>query len=352
MSFRRGLVVGKFAPLHRGHELVVERAREQCSEVLVLSYAKPERARCEPALRRRWLERAFPFAQCHVLDDDWLAERAPGRGLHIPRDDAPDDEHRRFLAYLCCDLLGMTVDAVFSSEDYGPGGARVLSEHFRARDAAHPQVVHVMVDRERRAVPISATEIRRDPHRHRMQLVPHVYAAFVERIAIVGGESSGKSTLAAALAERLSTSFAAEYGRELWIARGGALHFDDLLHIAERQIEIEDAAAERAHRYLVCDTTPATTLLYCRDLFGRADPRLTSLAARPYALHVLCAPDFPFVQDGTRRDAAFRAAQHAWYLERLESSGAPWLLAEGPLGVRIEAVAALLASSARTGTSP
>ncbi len=39
--FRRGLVVGKFCPLHLGHELLINRARSQCDDLIVLSYTKP-----------------------------------------------------------------------------------------------------------------------------------------------------------------------------------------------------------------------------------------------------------------------------------------------------------------------
>jgi NadR type nicotinamide-nucleotide adenylyltransferase len=218
-----------------------------------------------------------------------------------------------------------------------------LAECFRARDPQHPGVTHVLVDRERVAVPISATMIRAQPHRHRAYLADHVHAAFVDRIAIVGGESSGKSTLAAALGAHFATPFVAEYGRELWVERGGQLAFDDLLQIARQQVEQEERAALLAERFVFCDTTPATTLLYCRDLFGRAPPELEALAKRQYALHVLCAPDFAFVQDGTRRDAAFRDAQHAWYLARLSAGAVPWMLAEGSLQERIRAVGERLA---------
>ena len=97
-------------------------------------------------------------------------------------------------------------------------------------------------------------------------------------------------------------------------------------------------------RYLICDTTPLTTLFYCRDQFGRAEPQLEALAERRYALHVLCAPDFPFVQDGTRRDAAFRARQHAFYLAWLTQRGRQYLLATGDLATRVRTLTTLLGS--------
>ena len=35
--FARGLVVGKFAPLHLGHERLIRQAREQCEQLVLLS---------------------------------------------------------------------------------------------------------------------------------------------------------------------------------------------------------------------------------------------------------------------------------------------------------------------------
>jgi NadR type nicotinamide-nucleotide adenylyltransferase len=200
-------------------------------------------------------------------------------------------------------------------------------------------VEHVAVDPERRAAPISASAIRADVHACRDFLAPVVYASFVERVAILGGESSGKSTLARALAEHFDTAYVAEYARELWTERAGALAFEDLLVIAERQIELEERAAERARRFVFCDTTPLTTWFYSLELFGRAELRLETLAGRAYDLTVLCAPDFAFVQDGTRREPSFRDRGHAFYLAELERRKIPYLLADGALKSRIERVA-------------
>lgn len=97
-----------------------------------------------------------------------------------------------------------------------------------------------------------------------------------------------------------------------------------------------------ARRYLVCDTSPLTTLFYSRHLFGRVEPELELLAERAYALHVLCAPDFPFQQDGTRQDEAFRALQHAWYRAELARRGWPWVEVAGTVAERIQRVEAHL----------
>lgn len=234
------------------------------------------------------------------------------------------------------------MDAVFSSEAYGPGFAQELTHYFRETDPTYSQVEHVMVDLARNEVSISGTQLRADVHGLKHQLSPVVYASFVQRIALLGGESSGKSTLVQTLAAHYQTSYASEYGRELWEEKTGALAYEDLLIIAERQIEREEQRARTANRFLFCDTTPLTTLFYCRDLFGRAPAALEELAKRPYELVILCTPDFPFVQDGTRRDEAFRQRQHAWYLSELSARRIQPLVVTGSLQSRVEQIAGRL----------
>lgn len=318
--FRTGLVVGKFAPLHLGHELVIRTALARCEQVVLLSYTNPEFTGCEPAQRTAWLGTHFPEALRLVLS---------AADERIPVNSAPDETHRAFCADVIRRRTGLRIDAIFSSESYGPG----FAADFARRQGA--PVVHVSVDAARQAVPISGTALRADIHRQRRFLAPEVYASFVERVALLGGESTGKSVLAAALARELSSTHVAEYGRELWDLRNGQLTFPDLLAIAREQIRREDAMAAdaRTHRFVICDTTPLTTLFYSLDLFGHADPELLALARRTYHHTILCGDDFPFVQDGTRRESDFRSRQQAWYRQRL--AGLPHLVATGPLNDRL-----------------
>ena len=69
------------------------------------------------------------------------------------------------------------------------------------------------------------------------------------------------------------------------------------------------------------------------------------MANRSYDSVVLCAPDFPFIQDGTRQPESFRAQQHEWYLRELTERGIPFLLAEGPVADRIQLVRKALAAA-------
>lgn len=336
-QFRRGLVVGKFCPLHLGHELLIRRGQVQCEELVVVSYTKPGFAGYGTERRAAWLRARFPDLTGHVLDDAVLASICAAQGLsarEIPEDAAADDVHRHFVAWWLADVLGKPVDAVFTSEDYGDGLAAVLAARFGA------PVRHVCIDKAREAVSVSGTQVRRDPLAWRADLSPEVYASFIPRVALLGGESTGKSTLAQALATQLETAWVPEYGRELWEEKQGALVFEDMLRIATNQVEREEVLARQANCVLVCDTTPLTTALYSDEMFGIVAPELQRLAARSYEFVFLCAPDFPFVQDGTRRDQAFRLLQHDRYLRALAGAGVAYMMLAGSLQERLALAAA------------
>jgi HTH-type transcriptional regulator, transcriptional repressor of NAD biosynthesis genes len=172
----------------------------------------------------------------------------------------------------------------------------------------------------------------------------------VQRLALLGGESSGKTTLAQALARQLGATWVPEYGRQRWEELRTTLDVAELVAVARRQVALEDEAvalaAAAGRTWVVCDTTPLTTLQYCVHDHGQAPPELQALARRPYHLTVLCLPDFSFVQDGCRRDDGFRNAQHAWTLARLAEMGVQHLDVHGPVAARVQQVLQQMAPQA------
>lgn len=164
----------------------------------------------------------------------------------------------------------------------------------------------------------------------------------IARIAIVGGESTGKSTLVAGLGERYGEPCVAEYGRTLWEQQGGHVSYDDLRAIGRRHVTDEDAAVQSARRCVFVDTTPLTTLWYSIDGYGRADADLVELSWRRYDLTLVCAPDFAFVQDGTRSSEDFRLRHDRWIRAILRARGADHVDVRGTVAARLAQVAALV----------
>jgi len=166
----------------------------------------------------------------------------------------------------------------------------------------------------------------------------------VKRIAILGAESSGKSTLAAALAEHYGTVWVPEYLREFVDAHARVPREEDQYGIGLTQIMREDAAALRAARFLFCDTTPLMTALYSKVYWGRVDAQLAALdAVHDYAVTLVTAPDGPWVPDGLQRESeAVRQSVHALVLAQLSARGIAHTVVAGDPFQRMATVAGLL----------
>jgi nicotinamide riboside kinase len=178
-------------------------------------------------------------------------------------------------------------------------------------------------------------------------------------IAVLGAESTGKTTLARALAERvaehtgLRTAWVPEHLRAWCGAAGRTPRVDEQAVIAAAQREhIEHAAAH--HDVVVCDTTPLMTAVYSRLLFGD-DTLLAEAAAwqRRCALTLLTALDLPWVADGHQRDGAHvQAPVDALLREVLIGQRLPWALVGGRGEQRTEAALDAVAPLLRAGASP
>jgi NadR type nicotinamide-nucleotide adenylyltransferase len=185
--------------------------------------------------------------------------------------------------------------------------------------------------------------IRGNPSDFRDYLSDIVFASFMKKVVFLGGESTGKSTLAKSLAARLETQFVAEYGRELWERKDGALIFEDMELIAQTQVRREIELSKLSKNWLFCDTSPLTTAFYSQSMFGTVSPQLEQLSKRSYEVTFLCAPDFDFVQDGTRQGENFRLAQHEWYSDELYKREIPFTELRGSVNDRIHTVLKTLA---------
>jgi HTH-type transcriptional repressor of NAD biosynthesis genes len=324
-----GLIVGKFAPLHLGHDFMIRRGLEECEELVILSYSNPEFPEFPPEMRRAWLNELYPSTSVIVLDRTTS---------HPPENSAEDSVHRDFVSKIFFEKFGKPLDVVYTSESYGDGFAERLSQNLMNWKVQSRPVAHVNVDQERIRFPISGTRVRSALHESAHHLPRIVYSSLVKSVCFLGAESTGKSTLTCVLAKKMNTSFADEYGRTLWEQKKGNLEFSDFLQIAKKQIEKENEARLTARRIFFADTSPLTTLFYSEFYCRRVDPALFELSFRTYDRVFLCLPDFPLVQDGTRLDESFRLDQHHWYLRVLKERNVPFETLGGSLENRIKKV--------------
>lgn len=177
-------------------------------------------------------------------------------------------------------------------------------------------------------------------------------------VAIVGAESSGKSTLAQALQERLANehgldcALVSEWLRDWCYQAGRTPREDEQSDIAAEQARLIEAAAQQ-HALVICDTTPLMIAIYSEFIFG--DPSLLPAALdfqRRCSITLLAAPDLPWEADVLRDSPAVQAPIDALIRGHLISAGVPWASIQGQGAARLEsaldALAPLLAKPDRS----
>jgi NadR type nicotinamide-nucleotide adenylyltransferase len=164
----------------------------------------------------------------------------------------------------------------------------------------------------------------------------------VKRVCLLGAESTGKTTLARALAERFETVWNPEYGRPYTeIGRPSGAHWSswEFTHIARIHCWYEDFLATCADGVVFTDTDAFTTAVFHEVYLGSPATGFEDLVERRYDLYVVCGLDVPWRHDGVREFEEQRRWMHERYVQHARASGRDWLVVEGSIEQRV-AVAA------------
>ncbi|MCC3274987.1 MULTISPECIES: AAA family ATPase [unclassified Arthrobacter] len=328
--FGQGVVIGKFYPPHAGHRHLIAAAAGQCTGLAVVVLASRFES-ISMENRVKWLAAEFEGSNVTVIG--------------MP-DDCPVDYGSRAIwkahnevLRLALKMKGITaVDAVFSSEDYG----RQLAGDFGA--------AHVMVDRERMDHPVSGTLCRDDLRAAWADVIGPARQDLAVRIIVVGAESTGTTTLAAALTGHYRKSYpdladVPEYGRQFTYDKFAAAQAADpdavltdmvwtaadFAHIGERQNQMENDAADRCP-LVIADTDVITTALFERVYIGEQSYGSYLAVERIPRRDLYLITDHegvPFEDDGWREAEHPRAEMTEWFKEELTAAGASWILVSG-----------------------
>ena len=287
MRYGCGMYGGSFNPLHLGHVRCMIEAANQCRRLIIVISAGSNREEIGIRQRYRWVYEAtkhFPHVEIFVLEDEAPSKAAYSEDLWLAD------------AQKVKDYAGEKIDVVFCGSDYGP-------DCMWAR--CYPEAKLVILKRDH----ISSTQIRRDPIACWDMLPTFVRPYFAKKVLLIGGESTGKSTLSISLARRYNTCWLEEVGRDISARSGTDLwmlqeDFTDIL-LQHKVREIE--ALKSANRLLIEDTDCLITLFYLNFLKGddaKNNVRLAEAIAHlnSYDLILYLQPDVAFVQDGDRSE--------------------------------------------------
>jgi NadR type nicotinamide-nucleotide adenylyltransferase len=154
----------------------------------------------------------------------------------------------------------------------------------------------------------------------------------VKKIVIIGPESTGKSTLCAALAKHYHTVWCPEYARQYLTENGTDYNYENLLTIAQGQLKEEDRAVDKANQLLIIDTDMYVMKVWCEYVFNNCHPYiLEKINERKYDAYLLCDIDLPWTADEMREypNEEPRKELFAIYKELLINQKTPWGIVSG-----------------------
>lgn len=314
-KYKTGLVIGKFYPFHKGHQYLIQEAQNNCDKVYVI-VCHTEKYKIPVKTRSSWIKSTFPDAIVKIL-------------VHDTKLDSDSPEISDVWAKLTVKFLGFVPDAVFSSENYGSPYA----EHMGSK--------HHLVDLKRLRVPISATKIRSDVFKHWDFLPEVVKPYFAKRIAVVGAESTGTTTLSKSLASHYKTSWVPEYGRTYYEGKMTSSnlnqwHTSEFVHIAKIQNQMENELAKYSNKILICDTNSFATEIWHDRYVGYMANQLRKISnLAPADLYIVTNTDIPFVQDGTRDGEHIRQRMHEKFISELTRRKKDFIVVSGDRDTRL-----------------
>lgn len=303
---RVGIIFGKFYPVHTGHINMIYEAFSKVDEVHVVVCTDSERDLKlfqESKMKRmptnqdrlRWMQQIFKYQKDqifihHLVEDGipsypngWEGWSSAVKNLLISKNVNPS--------------------VVFSSEvqDKEP------YEKYLGLDV-------VLVDPQREFFNVSATKIRTNPFQYWKFIPKEVRPFFAKTIAILGGESSGKSVLVNKLATVFNTTSAWEYGREFVFEQLGgdeqAMQYSDYPQMALGHQKYVNYAVRHAHKVAFIDTDYITTQAFCIQYEGKAHPFLDSMIKEyPFDVTILLNNNTKWVNDGLRSLGSERQRQ-------------------------------------------
>ncbi|MBL7930016.1 MAG: ATP-binding protein [Bacteroidia bacterium] len=158
----------------------------------------------------------------------------------------------------------------------------------------------------------------------------------IKKIAVLGPESSGKTELCMGLAAHYNTVYVMEFARSYLPGLGRPYTADDLLFIAQNQLQSEKEALLNAHKLLFCDTELINLKQWCLHKFGFCHKLIEEeLNRKPYDFYLLTAPDLPWIYDPLRENPDKGNYFYLVYKNEIERSGFPYAIVSGEGSLRI-----------------
>ena len=166
--------------------------------------------------------------------------------------------------------------------------------------------------------------------------------SYCVKVVLFGPESTGKTTLSMQLARHYNSVWVPEYAREYlqdkWNNERKTCEPEDLLPIAEGQMQLENKLAKKTDTVLICDTDLLETKVYSEAYYlGTCDPILEKYALQnTYDLYFLTYIDVPWEMDDLRDKPNEREHMFKAFEDALIKYKRPYVLLKGSKKERLQ----------------
>lgn len=152
----------------------------------------------------------------------------------------------------------------------------------------------------------------------------------VIRIALIGPESTAKSTLAESLAKHYNTMWVQEYSREYLASIDRKYTLDDIVIIAKEQLKREQKISTVANKFIFADTELLLSKVWCEDVFKTCPDWISeNIISYKYDFYLLTNPDIPWEEDVVRENPHRRTFFFDWYERELKAINANYTVIKG-----------------------
>ncbi|MDA3953886.1 MAG: ATP-binding protein [Bacteroidales bacterium] len=125
----------------------------------------------------------------------------------------------------------------------------------------------------------------------------------IKRIVLIGAESTGKTELAESLSKHFFTVFVPEYAREYIEKLNADYTYNDVEHIAKKQIELENENYQKANKILFYDTYLIITKVWFKMVYNKIPNWINKkIEDNNIDLFLLCSNDIPWISDPVREN--------------------------------------------------
>ena len=155
------------------------------------------------------------------------------------------------------------------------------------------------------------------------------------KIAFLGPESSGKTTLAEMLTKKLNCSLVTEYARK-YLEDKPDYSVHDLKKIAVGQSKEFYKKLKRRKNFLISDTCLIDIEIWSEVKFKTLDPEIKKISDNEnFDIYFLCRPDIPWEEDHLRENPKDRDFLYDKFKEKLSNRKKKYYVVYGRLDNRL-----------------